>query len=148
MYQVPHKSSISENRPRVPAWHPSDSDCTWSRDIKSIKTHCGTFFAWLRQTSTRLNCEKRVQRIKQIVDCCIARNKDMKKVVIVNGNAIFDIETLFARLLVVGQQRGEEVKYIFQYERSHVLPYLIDEFGCFRKGDKTVLVKYLGGLGQ
>ena len=51
MYQVPHKSSISEKRPRVPAWHPSDSDGTWSHDIKSIKTHCGTFFARLDQKS-------------------------------------------------------------------------------------------------
>ena len=67
----------------------------------------------------------------------------MKKVVIVNGNAIFDIETLFARLLVVSQQRGVEVTYIFQYERSPVPPSLIDEFGCLRKGDKTVLVKCL-----
>ena len=35
----------------MPAWHPSDYDCTWSHDIKSIKTHCGTFFARLDQTS-------------------------------------------------------------------------------------------------
>ena len=33
---------------------------------------------------------------------------------------------------------------IFQYERSPVPPSLIDEFGCLRKGDKTVLVKCLG----
>ena len=51
---MPHKSSISEKRPRVPAWHPSDYDSTWSHDIKSIKTHCGTFTARLPQTSTRL----------------------------------------------------------------------------------------------
>ena len=70
--------------------------------------------------------------------------QEMKKVVIVNGKAIFDIETLFARLLVVGQQRGVEVTYIFQYELSHVPPSLIDEFGCLRKGDKTVLVKGIG----
>ena len=70
--------------------------------------------------------------------------QEMKKVVIVNGKAIFDIETLFARLLVVGQQRGVEVTYIFQYEPSPVHPSLIDEFGCLRKGDKTVLVKCLG----
>ena len=69
---------------------------------------------------------------------------EMKKVVIVNGKAIFDIETLFARLLVVGQQRGVEVTYIVQYELSHVPPSLIDEFGCLRKGDKIVLVKCLG----
>ena len=35
----------------MPAWHPSDSDCTWSHDIKSIKTHCGIFFARLDQKS-------------------------------------------------------------------------------------------------
>ena len=38
----------------MPAWHSSDSDSTWSHDIKSIKTHCGTFTARLPQTSTRL----------------------------------------------------------------------------------------------
>ena len=70
--------------------------------------------------------------------------QEMKKVVIVNGKAIFDIERLFARLLVVGQQRGAEVTDISQYEMSHVLPSLIDEFVCLRKGDKTVLVKCLG----
>ena len=33
---------------------------------------------------------------------------------------------------------------IFQYELSPVPPSLIDEFGCLRKADKTVLVKCLG----
>ena len=46
-FRVPYKSSISEKCPRVPAWHPSDSDSAWSHDIKSIKTHCGTFTARL-----------------------------------------------------------------------------------------------------
>ena len=55
--------------------------------------------------------------------------QDMKNVVIVNGKVTFDIETLFARLLVVGQQRGVEETYIFQYELSPVPPSLIDEFG-------------------
>ena len=44
--------------------------------------------------------------------------QEMKKVFIVNGMAIFDIETPFARLLVVCQERGVEVTYIFQYELS------------------------------
>ena len=52
----------------------------------------------------------------------------MMKVVIVNGKAIFDIETLFARLLVVGQQCGVEVTYVFQYELSPEPPFLSDEF--------------------
>ena len=70
--------------------------------------------------------------------------QEMKKVVIVNCMPIFDFETLFALLLVVGQQRGVEVTDIFQYELSPVPPSLIDEFGCLRKADKTVLVKCLG----
>ena len=70
--------------------------------------------------------------------------QDVKKVVIVNGKAIFAIESLFAQLLVVGQQRGVEVTDIFQYELSPIHPSLINEFGCLRKGDKTVLVKCLG----
>ena len=74
--------------------------------------------------------------------------QEMKNVVIVNGKPIFDIETLyetlFARLLVVGQQCGMEVTDIFQCELSPVPPSLIDEFGCLRKADKTVLVKCLG----
>ena len=69
--------------------------------------------------------------------------QEMKKVVYLNGKAIFNIETLFCRLLVVGQQRGVEVTDIFQYELSHVLPSIIDEFGCLRKGVKTALVKLL-----
>ena len=60
--------------------------------------------------------------MKPIVDCCIAHKNEMKKVVIVNGKAIFDIETPLARLLVVGLQRGVEVNDIFQYERSPVPP--------------------------
>ena len=91
-----------------------------------------------------VNFEKRVQRMKHIVDCCIAHNKEMKKIVMVNDNAIFDIETLFARLLIVSQQRGVDVTDIFQYERSPVPPSLIDEFGCLRKGYETALVKCLG----
>ena len=70
--------------------------------------------------------------------------REMKKVVVVNDKAIFDTETLFARLMVVSQQRGMEMIYIFQYERIPVTPSLIDNFGCLRKGDKTVLVKCLG----
>ena len=54
--------------------------------------------------------------------------QEMKMVVIVNGKAIFDIETLFPRLLVFSQQRGVEVTDIFQYELSHVPASLIHEF--------------------
>ena len=65
--------------------------------------------------------------------------QEMKKVVIVNGKAIFDIEAKFVRLLFVGQQLGVEVTD--QYELSPKPLSLIDEFMCSRKGNKTVLVK-------
>ena len=67
--------------------------------------------------------------------------QDRKKVIIVTVKAIFDIDTLFARLLVVSQQRGVAVTDIFQYELSPVPLSLIDEFGCLRKVDKTLLIK-------
>ena len=70
--------------------------------------------------------------------------QEMKKVVIVNGKYISEIETLLVRLLVVGQQRGVEMTYLFLLELSTVRPSLINAFGCLRKGGKTVLVKCLG----
>ena len=70
--------------------------------------------------------------------------KLLKKAVTVKGKAIYDIETLFSRLIVVGQQRSIDIADVFQFELSPVPPALIDEYGCLRKGDKAVLVKSLG----
>ena len=67
-----------------------------------------------------------------------------KKAVTIKGKAIYDLETLFSRLMVVGQQRSVEVADVFQFELSPVPPALIDEYGCLRKGHKAVLVKCLG----
>ena len=67
----------------------------------------------------------------------------LKKALTVKGNTIYDIETLFSRLLVVGQQRSIDIADVFQFELSPVPPALIDEYGCLRKGDKAVLVKSL-----
>ena len=67
----------------------------------------------------------------------------LKKAVTVKGKAIYDIETLFSRLLVVGQQCSIDIADVFQFELSLVPQGLINEYGCLRKGDKTVLVKSL-----
>ena len=67
--------------------------------------------------------------------------ESLKKAVNVKRKAIYDIETLFSRLLVVGQQRSIDITDVFQFELSPVPPALIDEYGCLRKGDKAVLVK-------
>ena len=65
----------------------------------------------------------------------------LKKALTVKGKAIYHVMTLFSRLLVVGQQRSIDIADVFQFELSPVPPSLIDEYGCSRKGDKTVLVK-------
>ena len=44
----------------------------------------------------------------------------------------------------MGQQRNIEVADILQFELSPVSPALVDEYGCLRKGNKSVLVKSLG----
>ena len=64
----------------------------------------------------------------------------LNKAVTVKGKAIYDIETLFSRLLVVGQQCSIDIADVFQFELSPVPPALIDEYGCLGKGDKAVLV--------
>ncbi len=68
----------------------------------------------------------------------------MKKAVTVKGKPVYDLEALFAHLLVVGQQHGIALKDVFNHELSPVPPSIIDEFGCLRKSDKSGLVKKLG----
>ena len=65
----------------------------------------------------------------------------MKKSVVVNGKPVYNIEAIFSRLLVVGQQRNVNLHEVFKYELSAVPPSIVDEFGCLRKGDKSVLVR-------
>ena len=67
----------------------------------------------------------------------------LKKAVVVKGKAIYDIETQFSWLLVVGQHRSIDIADVFQFELSPVPAGLIDDYGCLRKGDKAVLVKSL-----
>ena len=68
----------------------------------------------------------------------------LKKAVTVKGKAVYDVETLCSRLLVVGQQRNIDMADVFKSELSPVPPSLINEYGCLRKGDKAVRVKSLG----
>ncbi len=57
-----------------------------------------------------------------------------------------NLETLFLRILLLGQQRHLELRPMFNYELCSVPPALIDENGCLRKGNKSGLVKHLGVL--
>ena len=89
-----------------------------------------------RQFSTSLSSEFH-KPIKKKVKTM----ESLKKAVTIKGKAIYDIETLFSRLLVVGQQRTIDMADVFKYELSPVPPALTDEYGCLRKGNKAVLVK-------
>ncbi len=63
----------------------------------------------------------------------------MKIAIEVHEKPVYDMEALFACLLIVGQQRDVDSKMIFQHELNPVPPSLIDEFGCLRTGDKSCL---------
>ena len=56
---------------------------------------------------------------------------------------IYDMEELFSRLLIVGQNRNTSLVSVFEYELCAVPSSIIDEFGCIRKGDKVNIVKKL-----
>ena len=57
----------------------------------------------------------------------------LKKAVTVKGKAIYDVVTVFSRLLVVRQQRCIDTDDVFQFEMSPVPPALIDKYSCLRK---------------
>ena len=68
------------------------------------------------------------------------RKRGMK----VDDKTAFDLETIFLRLLMVGQKRHLQLAPIFQYELCNIPPSLIDEYGCLRKGNKFILCNRLG----
>ena len=57
---------------------------------------------------------------------------------------MFDLEAVFARLVIVGRNRNVDMAYIFQHELCSVPPSPIDEYGSIRTGSKAVLVNWLG----
>ena len=68
----------------------------------------------------------------------------LKKGVKIGDKVVFDLESIFRRLLIVGQQRDMALMPIFGYELCAVPPSLVDEYGCIRKGNKAPLVERLG----
>ncbi len=64
----------------------------------------------------------------------------LKRSVKIKDKTVYDLEAIFARLLVVGQKRNLELPAVFQHELCPVPPSLIDEYGCLRKGNRSVLV--------
>ena len=68
----------------------------------------------------------------------------LKRGVKIKGKTVYDLEAVFARLVIVGRNRNVDLADVFQHELCSVPPSLIDEYGCIRKGSKAVLVSRLG----
>ena len=62
----------------------------------------------------------------------------------IGDQVVFDLESMFLRLLLVAQQREMEPLPIFGYELCAVPLSLVDEYGWLRKGNKAVLMHRLG----
>ena len=61
----------------------------------------------------------------------------------IKGKTVYDLEAVFARLVIVGRNRNVDLADVFQHELCSVPPSLIDEYGCIRKRSKAVLVSRL-----
>ena len=62
----------------------------------------------------------------------------------VNGKTVFDLEAVFARLVIVGRNRNVEFAEVFRNELCSEPSSLIDEYCCIRKEGNAVLVNRLG----
>ena len=58
--------------------------------------------------------------------------ESMKKGTKAGSSVIYSMETIFLRLLTVGQTRQVQLAPVFEFELCAVPPSLIDEFGCLR----------------
>ena len=67
----------------------------------------------------------------------------MKGGIKIGDAMIYDIEALFSRLLIVGQNRNTSLVSVFEYEFCAVPSSIIGEFGFMRKGNKANIVKKL-----
>ena len=56
---------------------------------------------------------------------------------------VIDLENMFLRLLMIGQQRQIKLEHLFTYELCSVPSSLLDEHSCLHKANKSVLVKRL-----
>ena len=78
-----------------------------------------------------------------VISSSIKTVEHIKKGVKVGDKTIFDLETIFLRLLTVGQQQQMKLGIIFQYELCPIPASLMDEYGCLRKRSKAPLAHKL-----
>ena len=69
-----------------------------------------------------------------------------KKGVKLGNKTVYDIENLFARMLVISQKRDLDIQNIFTYELAPVPSSSFDEYGNMRKSFKSILLSKLAKL--
>ena len=62
----------------------------------------------------------------------------------VNGKIMYDLVALFAWLLVVGSKRKIELSTLFNYKLGPVSASIINEYGCLRNSNESVIIQHLG----
>ena len=67
----------------------------------------------------------------------------LRRGVKVKDRTVYDLQAIFSRFLVAGQKRSIDIPTLFQHELSPVPPSLINEYGCLRKGNKSLLMNRL-----
>ena len=76
-----------------------------------------------------------------VIERRVKTMQQMKVAVVIQGKEIYNMESLFVHLILIGQQRNISLQQMFQLELSAVPLSIIDEFGFLRKGDKSVIVR-------
>ena len=57
--------------------------------------------------------------------------------VTIGDKTLYDMASLFCRLIIVGQHRQVEHQTLFDYELCAVPASVIDEYGCLQRGTKS-----------
>ena len=63
--------------------------------------------------------------------------------VAIDDKTLYDMASLFRRLIIIGQLRQVELQTLYDYELCAVPASIIDEYGCLRTGTKSTLVSKL-----
>ena len=66
--------------------------------------------------------------------------ESIKYGVAIGDKTLYDMASLFCRLITVGQHRQVELQTLFDYELCAVPASIIDEYGCLKTGTKSTLV--------
>ena len=67
----------------------------------------------------------------------------LKKSTHIRNECVYDMEKLYARLLVISQKRAVSLEKLLSFELAPLPPALFDDYGCLRKSAKSPLLHKL-----